>query len=82
MIKRFLSVSLAIVIIVVSGCGDTKSGAATDNWIDSDIEGSVTADTKVSLKDDFVTAVNKDTYLSGELRGSAVEGIARKMRQT
>ena len=75
--KRFLSVLLAIVIVAVSGCGDTKSGAATDNWIDSDIKGSITADTKVSIKDDFAAAANKDTYLSEELRGSAVEEIAR-----
>lgn len=36
-------------------------------WIDSDLEGNVTADTEVSLKDNYVLAVNKDKILDLEI---------------
>ena len=33
-------------------------------WLDSNIDGNVTADTEISLKDDFYLAVNKDEILA------------------
>ena len=56
--KKLLALLLACAVFITAGCG----GAGTDSphWIDSSIEGNVTADTTVSLKDDFPGFVDGD----------------------
>ena len=54
--NKLLSVLIVLNIFVLSGCGSAKSGQAASTWIDSDIKGNVTADTQVSVKDDFAAA--------------------------
>ena len=73
--KKFLALLLACAVFITAGCG----GAGTDSphWIDSSIKGNVTADTAVSLKDDFAAAANKDFYASGESSGRTITNIAR-----
>ena len=73
--KKLLALLLACAVFITAGCG----GAGTDSphWIDSSIEGNVTADTTVSLKDDFAAAANKDFYASGESSGRTITNIAR-----
>lgn len=73
--KKLLALLLACTVFATAGCG----GAGTDSphWIDSDIKGNITADTAVSLKDDFAAAANKDYYVSGEGSGRTIINIAR-----
>ncbi len=79
--KKLLSAVLALNLLILSGCGGTNSDAPSSKWVDSDIEGSITADTVVSVKDDFIAAVNKDLYASGELKGSVIANTARKVTE-
>ncbi|MCR5138476.1 MAG: M13 family metallopeptidase [Oscillospiraceae bacterium] len=73
--KKLLALLLACIVFVTTGCG----GLSTDSshWIDSSIKGNVTADTEVSLKDDFAAAANQDYYASGEHDGRTIVNIAR-----
>ncbi len=75
--NKLLSVLIVLNIFVLSGCGSAKSGQAASTWIDSDIKGNVTADTQVSVKDDFAAAANKDLYVSEELEDSNLGNIER-----
>ena len=51
-----------------AGAGGTEEGTPDYTtgtpWMDSNIDGNVTADTEISLKDDFYLAVNKDEILA------------------
>ena len=73
--KKLLALFLACTVFVTTGCG----GMSTDSphWIDSSISGNVTADTEVSLKNDFAAAANQNYYSSGESDGRTIINIAR-----
>ena len=73
--KKLLALLLVCTTFVTAGCGSL--GADSPHWIDSSIKGNVTADTAVSLKDDFAAAANQDYYASGECDGRAIGNIAR-----
>ncbi len=79
--KKFLSTVLALDLLILAGCGGADSDTPKTKWVDSDIEGTITADTEVSIKDDFMAAVNKDLYASGELKGSVISNVARKVTE-
>ena len=69
--------------ILFTGCGNTISSFFETKWIDSDIDGTITADTEVSLKDDFAAAVNKDWIIENEKGGSfydAAKNVIKKKR--
>lgn len=66
-------------VVMLPGCGsrapDYTSGTP---WLDSNIDGNVTPDTEVNLKDDFYLAVNKEeimalTYEPGSMIGTAMD---------
>ncbi|MBP5168384.1 MAG: hypothetical protein ILP14_04185, partial [Oscillospiraceae bacterium] len=73
--KKLLSLLLACTVFLTAGCGGV--GPDSPHWIDSSIKGNVTADTVVSLKDDFAAAVNQDFYSSGDSDGRTIINIAR-----
>ncbi|MBO5543255.1 MAG: M13 family metallopeptidase [Oscillospiraceae bacterium] len=73
--KKILALLLACAALFTAGCGGLSSDAP--KWIDSSIRGNVTADTAVSLKDDFAAAVNQDFYASGESDGRTIINISR-----
>ncbi len=73
--KKLLALLLACSVFITAGCGGLSSDSP--HWIDSSIKGNVTADTAVSLKDDFAAAVNQDYYSSGESSGRTISNIAR-----
>ena len=73
--KKLLALLLACTVFVTAGCGGL--GADSPHWIDSSIKGNVTADTAVSLKDDFAAAANQDYYSSGDSDGRTISNIAR-----
>ena len=59
--KRLLALVLGLTLSF------TAALAAPCRWVDASIVGTVTADTQVSLKDDFYQAVNKDWLSSAKL---------------
>ena len=73
--KKLLALLLACAALFTAGCGSLN--ADSPHWMDSSIKGNVTADTVVSLKDDFAAAVNQDFYSSGESDGRTIINIAR-----
>ncbi len=79
--KKLLSIVLALTLLSVSGCGGSTSGSASGKWVDSSIKGTLTAESQVSEKDDFIAAVNKDLYVSGQLNDSSLNNIARKVTE-
>ena len=64
----FALVVLTLLLSACAGCvtEETKS-TAEKTWIVTDIIGTVTEDTQVSLKDDFNAAVNKDAYANAKI---------------
>lgn len=65
--RKFLSMLLATSLLCPAV---TVSAAEYDTgtpWIYSGLEGNITQDTNVSLKDDFAAAVNKEWYLSNTI---------------
>ena len=79
--KRVLSILLSVSLLLMAGCGEETVSNSSSKWVDSDIKGVITADTEVSVKDDFAAYVNKDTYVLGELDGVAVTNISRKVTE-
>ena len=73
--KKFLAILLACAALFTAGCGSI--GTNSSQWIDSSIKGNVTADTVVSLKDDFAAAANQALYASGESEGRTIVNISR-----
>ena len=73
--KKLLALLLACAALFTAGCGSLN--ADSPHWMDSSIKGNVTADTVVSLKDDFAAAVNQEFYSSGESDGRTIINIAR-----
>ncbi|MBQ8076062.1 MAG: M13 family metallopeptidase [Oscillospiraceae bacterium] len=73
--KKLLALFLACAALVTAGCGSI--GSDSPHWIDSSIKGNVTADTVVSLKDDFAAAANQDYYTSEDRNGRTIVNIAR-----
>ena len=73
--KRLLALLLACTAFVTAGCGALSADAP--HWTDSSIKGNITADTEVSLRDDFAAAANRDYYVSGESDGRTIVNIAR-----
>ena len=73
--KKLLALLLACTALFTAGCGSI--GTNSSQWIDSSIKGNVSADTVVSLKDDFAAAANQDLYVSGELEGRTIVNISR-----
>ena len=75
--KKFLAMLLACAALFTAGC--ESIGKNSSQWIDSSIKGNVTADTVVSLKDDFAAAANQDLYASGESEGRTIVNISRRV---
>ena len=77
--KKLLALLLACAALSTAGC----EGIGTDSsqWVDSSIEGNVTADTVVSLKDDFAAAANQDLYASGVTDGRTIVNISRTVTE-
>ena len=77
--KKLLALLLACAALFTAGC----EGIGTDSsqWVDSSIKGNVTADTVVSLKDDFAAAANQDLYASGETDGRTIVNISRTVTE-
>ena len=73
--KKLLALLLACAVFITTGCGGLSSDSP--HWIDSSIKGNVTAETAVTLKDDFAAAANQDYYASGESDGRTITNIAR-----
>lgn len=66
--KRLLSLFLAFTLTVSGSITAFAADYTGGNpWIYPDIPGNVTAETNVSLKDDFAVAVNKDYYVTKEI---------------
>ena len=68
--KKTLRILLAMSILLMLGV--TASAEGTDYttgtpWLDSDLDGNVTADTPAVLKDDFALYVNKDKILATKI---------------
>lgn len=59
--KKLLTLTLVLLMAVSSAL------AAPAQWVNSDILGTVTADTQVNLKDDFHMAMNKDWLANAKL---------------
>ena len=73
--RKLLALLLVCAVFITTGC--ESLGLGSQRWIDSSIKGNVTADTSVSLKDDFAAAANKEYYVSGESSGRTISNIAR-----
>ena len=62
MLKRFLLILLCMVLVAAPALAD--GGQILDGrWLNSNIEGNVTADTPAELKDNYELYVNKQWYL-------------------
>ena len=79
-IRKTLSLCIALNLLIVSGCGGVED-TPSSKWTDSDIEGYVTADSDISLKDDYMAAINKELYASGKLQGTVLGNIARSVTE-
>ena len=66
-LQRFIALLLVLLMTCASASAATvKAGetiSSTSRWINSDIEGAVDENTKVSVKDDFHTAANLEWLL-------------------
>ena len=71
MLKRFLLILLCMVLVAAPALAD--GGQILDGrWLNSNIEGNVTADTPAELKDNYELYVNKQWYLETADRKSVV----------
>lgn len=66
-LRRFIALLMVLLMTCASASAATvKAGetiSSTSRWINSDIEGAVDENTKVSIKDDFYTAANLEWFL-------------------
>ena len=64
---RILLVLAVLLTIGVTSFADDIDYTTGTPWLDSDLDGNVTADTPVDLKDDFALYVNKDKILATKI---------------
>ncbi|MEG1360596.1 MAG: hypothetical protein RSE23_13105, partial [Clostridia bacterium] len=68
--KKFTSL-LAAMLLLFAAVPSFAEGTAPQ-WMNSNVVGSVTAETEASLKDDFHLAVNKDWLVSTKIEEGAI----------
>ena len=84
-----LRILLALTMLLSTGAMSSAEGidyTTGTPWLDSDLDGNVTADTPVELKDDFALYVNKDKILAtripeGYAETGTIEEINRKLTE-